>query len=305
MKPVRLAATLVVLARSAPHKQYMHRHQQINTSNDFEVLMMKRHRNARFVPNSYVFPGGGIDQEDHTLFASCDTGKDTLDKAGRVAALRELAEETGSVLRGDGTLLSLAESAPYNFCNGVDPSATHRLVKMGRWVTPEGFPLRNDTLFFGCIAHHEERAVQETRLTQQHSEVENLVWISPSEALRLHEDPRNDFNLPTPTFFLLLALAKEPHLATIEAHWARQLSAKEEPPVTTVTQKVQQGENGTVEFTMPNNYFCSLPSSALLPDGAYRFISDSNPRGVQHSNIYIGEASDHVKDINCSSFCNA
>ena len=75
-----------------------------------EVLMLRRSESASFVPNTWVFPGGVMDDADRGDF--------------RVTAARELFEETGIV---------------------VD---VHDLVATSRWITPLGLPKRFDTWFF-------------------------------------------------------------------------------------------------------------------------------------------------------------
>ena len=76
-----------------------------------EVLMIRRHEKASFVPDAWVFPGGAVEEAD-----SGDM---------RVTAIRETLEETGITID--------------------DPS---RLVLTSRWITPVGVPKRFDTWFF-------------------------------------------------------------------------------------------------------------------------------------------------------------
>ncbi|HVE72043.1 MAG TPA: NUDIX hydrolase [Thermoanaerobaculia bacterium] len=73
-----------------------------------EVLMLRRHAGASFMPNAWVFPGGTVDG----------------DETPRQAAAREAHEEAGLVL---------------------DPES---LVITSRWITPDGLPKRFDTWFF-------------------------------------------------------------------------------------------------------------------------------------------------------------
>jgi 8-oxo-dGTP pyrophosphatase MutT (NUDIX family) len=53
----------------------------------------------RFAPNALVFPGGRVDEDDHRIAADSDLADmeigDPLERAHRVAAIRETLEETG------------------------------------------------------------------------------------------------------------------------------------------------------------------------------------------------------------------
>lgn len=87
-----LPAASVIVLRDAP----------------LEVLLLRRHGGASFMPNAWVFPGGVVDGEE----------------TPRQAAAREAREEAGVVL---------------------DPVS---LVATSRWITPVGLPKRFDTWFF-------------------------------------------------------------------------------------------------------------------------------------------------------------
>jgi 8-oxo-dGTP pyrophosphatase MutT (NUDIX family) len=87
-----LPAASVIVLRDAP----------------LEVLLLRRHGGASFMPNAWVFPGGVADG----------------DETPRQAAVREAQEEAGLVL---------------------DPES---LVPTSRWITPVGLPKRFDTWFF-------------------------------------------------------------------------------------------------------------------------------------------------------------
>ena len=87
-----LPAASVIVLRDAP----------------LEVLMLRRHGGASFMPNAWVFPGGVVEREE----------------TPRQAAAREAQEEAGVVLEPES------------------------LVATSRWITPVGLPKRFDTWFF-------------------------------------------------------------------------------------------------------------------------------------------------------------
>jgi 8-oxo-dGTP pyrophosphatase MutT (NUDIX family) len=110
----------------------------------FEVLMIRRHEKASFVPNAWVFPGGAVDPGDGN--------GDDIDTM-RAAAARELLEETGL---------------------SIDPA---ELVWTSRWITPAGLPKRFDTYFFLGRARDDVQPILNPH------EAVDAVWITPADAL--------------------------------------------------------------------------------------------------------------------------
>lgn len=114
----------------------------------FEVLMIRRHAASSFAPDVWAFPGGAVDASDHR-----DSVLDTM----RVAALRELFEETGIPL-----------------------DDLEQLVWTSHWITPVGVPKRFDTYFFlACTGRNTQLRLQET-------EAVDSIWISPPDAVQRH-----------------------------------------------------------------------------------------------------------------------
>jgi 8-oxo-dGTP pyrophosphatase MutT (NUDIX family) len=122
-----------------------------------EVLLVKRNPEARFMGGVWVFPGGAV-----------DAGEGEGDEAHRAAALRELEEEAGVVLRD-----------------------TAALVKWSRWITPAEVRIRFDTHFF--LAPAPDDAAPRCDGT----ECVDLGWYSPAAALSAHE--RGEILLVFPT----------------------------------------------------------------------------------------------------------
>lgn len=131
-RPVRPkdAASLVLMRRGA---------------RGIEILMGRRARRHRFLPDMYVFPGGRVDASDHRVRAlaplrpevasalerTCSPGRA---HALAVAAVRETWEETG---------LALGE-----LDNGTLSPALDRLEHVMRAITPPASPIRFHARFF-------------------------------------------------------------------------------------------------------------------------------------------------------------
>lgn len=140
----------------------------------FEVLMGQRGHAAAFMPSKYVFPGGGVDAEDHTddlpgltpdcahrLTLNCPADAPSPGTLA-TAALRELTEETG---------LALPNPAP------------GALRFMFRAITPPGRSRRFDARFFlaaaaGAVGDAEQFSDTLTELSHLH-------WIGLSAARAL------------------------------------------------------------------------------------------------------------------------
>jgi len=100
-----------------------------------EILMGMRHAKHKFMPSVLVFPGGRVDRADHGVKALTELRPETeallrhrappsLARALGVAAIRELAEETGLTLgeqRGERLLADLA--ALDYLCRAVTPAS--------------------------------------------------------------------------------------------------------------------------------------------------------------------------------------
>jgi 8-oxo-dGTP pyrophosphatase MutT (NUDIX family) len=169
-----------------------------------QVLLGRRHRKSRFMPDTYVFPGGRVDPGDRAPSGFpeplCDAPFGTDRKTRRKlavfarAALRECYEETG-------LLLAAAPNAGARAVSGeaVDEGTVWRayaraearpafeaLLLVGRAITPVTSPMRFHSRFFlvpvtGGTAGppvappHPEGGV----------ELEDLRWMPLAEAARL------------------------------------------------------------------------------------------------------------------------
>lgn len=142
----RPAAGIVLLRRGGKHSERA-----------LEVLMLKRSSKAKFMPNVWVFPGGGVDAED----GEGDAGH-------RACAMRELAEEAS-----------------------IELPAGEELVLFSRWVTPEPLAIRFDAWFYLALAPAHTPPVADGEETIEAS------WFKPAEALAQQEQGQISLAFPT------------------------------------------------------------------------------------------------------------
>ncbi len=197
-QPIRDAATLILLDRS---------------ESEPKVLMGRRHHAVRFMPGKYVFPGGRVEPEDgrvnvagtyaphveRSLQARVARPSITRARAYGLAALRELAEETG-LLIGEAEMEGFhARSESWKaFAEASVFPSLEGLHLVARAITPPGRPRRFDTRFFAA----DRSLVSATRADVIHPDAElvELVWVNFDEARRL--------DLPAITGLVLRDLAE-------------------------------------------------------------------------------------------------
>ncbi|KAA8977819.1 MBL fold metallo-hydrolase [Halospina sp. K52047b] len=148
-----------------------------------EVLLLRRTRDAVFLPGFDVFPGGAVSDLDGAL-------------VDRTTALRECFEEAGVlVVRDDaGGLtthtvpelderrrLDAGEQSLADYCGraGLTPAADG-LFYLGRWITPPGPPRRFDTRFFLAPVPAGQTAWPDG------TETTEAFWLTPEQALEEH-----------------------------------------------------------------------------------------------------------------------
>lgn len=205
-----------------------------------EVLLMRRNRNAGFVPGAYVFPGGRVDASDGEPDAlerldglTPEAAAERLDLVGSdppaiayyLAALREAFEETGIlVARGPaGGPLACAAADPsvdrlredvmedrIRFADAlarldcrVDGSSVEYLA---HWITPVAEPRRYDTRFFAARVEPGSAPIIDPR------EMTDGVWLAPDAALRRYRE--GSLPMVFPTIKTLEGLARHPDVDT-------------------------------------------------------------------------------------------
>lgn len=159
-EPIRPAATVILWRQGADCPM---------------VLMGQRGAGAVFMPSKFVFPGGGVDPEDHAAPQSGFLAEDCARKLTLMlpdaaptpevlvaAALRELTEETGLCL---------------------PPAPTPSLRFVFRAITPPGSRRRFDARFF--LADAAGLACDGEDLSAGSGELQHLRWLTLPQARAL------------------------------------------------------------------------------------------------------------------------
>ena len=192
-----------------------------------EVLMVRRLPRG-FFGGLTVFPGGAVEVVDASELAGDVVPGNHTDQEFRVAALRELAEETRLALtiegvvsapngRGEG-LLSTMRAAGIS----LDASA---LTLVSRWVTPVEAPTRYDTRFYLAIATD----TPDVRIDGD--ELVEHLWVAPGHALVMHADGGLEMFLPTIAHLRWLERRSTVHDAVTAAEGAEGRSLVEPRPM--------------------------------------------------------------------------
>ncbi|MFN9811825.1 MAG: NUDIX hydrolase [Deltaproteobacteria bacterium] len=243
-----------------------------DSARGLEALLVQRHRATAFMGGAHVFPGGKLALEDaseavrarcvgpsdetlrHALGPSEEIDAVTA-RALHVAAIRETFEEAGVLLgtsaRARGALDAArarlnAGQAWDEVLGSLDASlALSRLVPLSRWVTPAVEKRRFDARFFLCVVSREE---SEHASSEAHETIASR-WLSPREAIALHEAASID--LPPPTLRTLELLTA--HRRSEDAVLAARASTP--PLVCPVFHATEAG------------WILALPGDSMHPDG--------------------------------------
>ncbi len=179
-----------------------------------EVLLLERPRHRGSFAGAWVFPGGGVDADDHLPADAAAPAADQPaaaqraadQRAARRAAAREVQEETGLQVASDGLALTAV------------------------WVPPLGAPKRLRTWFYLTEAPAGPIVLAE-------DEVVDFAWLRPEVALQRHASAL--LTLVAPTWVTLHGLATFGSVAEIIAyarnaepvHYETRLGADQRGPV--------------------------------------------------------------------------
>ncbi len=176
-----IPAATVIVARDGP--------------DGIETLMLRRDSKLAFAGGMWVFPGGRLDDADHSTGetggtddsgGTGETGDTELDPYRR-AAVREAMEEAGITLAPDG------------------------LVPYSHWEPPAITPRRFSTWFFLTEAPEGGRL----DVVIDDGEIRDHAWLRPADALARREIL--EVELSPPTWVTLFELAAHDDVATAVA----------------------------------------------------------------------------------------
>lgn len=220
------ASTVIILRRAIQGR-----------AEGFEVLMALRSSRSAFVPGSYVFPGGRVDDadcgEDLSTFVQGDGrsfirnvsagyGDDMRARGIWIAAVRETFEEVGILIaspRNSSRLLSFDSPGSRERFQGYREDlrsnrlsfremleredlvvSLERLHFFSHWITPTFFPLRYDTRFFVTALPTGQEARHDG------DEMTNHKWFTPREAIEGYL--KNRFHMLVPQIVTLEELCR-------------------------------------------------------------------------------------------------
>ena len=156
-------------------------------SGKFEVLMGRRSRKAKFVPDVFVFPGGRLDPSDWAaqpadpleipLKQLAVRGSARKAQALGNAAVRETYEETGLLLAGAGDVGASTDETWQDMRNRQLAPNLSRLAYLGRAITSPYSPIRFHARFFLADGDHASGKLGGS------GELSDLHWTSIDKAI--------------------------------------------------------------------------------------------------------------------------
>ena len=249
-----------------------------------EIYMLRRSSKASFMPNALVFPGGGLDESDHTDswvrrsdLEYADAQKqmwvkdERLAHALMVAAVRETFEESGILLTTEqnsdfeirAMLRKELNSGKRSFLSIIESLALtldlNGLTFVSRWVTPEVERKRFDAYFF--IA---EAPTDHVGASADGSETFAGRWKTPASILKAHSERSIQLAPPTLRAIQTLALTPSPDWSTLRRSHAHAICPQfdESKPVPTLLMP------GDPDFDPPG----TQPNKFELHDGYWRSV---------------------------------
>lgn len=200
---------------------------------DLHVLLVHRTAKVVFAADSWVFPGGRVDPEDHIdhfddlvsgltdVEASAILDVERGGLAWWLAACRETLEEAGILLAADASVNGTTDSELITrlraelatdeslfpdllLAEGIVLDAT-AVEEVARFVTPLGPPRRFDARFFIAQAPDGQEP------SHDEGEIVNWEWTRPADALQRWAD--GQMEMMSPTVRMVACLARYPSAA--------------------------------------------------------------------------------------------
>ena len=251
----------------------------------FEVLLVLRSAASSFFPAAYVFPGGRVEEHDHSdRWLPLVEHHDLLtadERAFRIAAVRETHEEA-SILLADGLVPDTPGDGEVDGADGapipVPPAAPDavafqeliaeigarllldEVVPYAHWITPEIAPKRFDTRFYLTRAPKGQLAQADA------AETEHVRWMSPAKAVEMAMT--GDLALPPPT---LLSLKLLEQTSTV----AEAIAAAKTRTIIPILPKTATGADGALRLIIPEEAGYGLTAYEIPK---YSASAESRPR---------------------------
>jgi 8-oxo-dGTP pyrophosphatase MutT (NUDIX family) len=156
-----------------------------------EILVLERAGRSRFLPGYVAFPGGATDDRDPDL---AERWFGTPSERARACAVRELGEEVGLALTGEGLLSVDGDAAS---AIAASPPRAEQLPLLARWIAPERVPVRFDARYFAARGGEAEPRPDGV-------ETADAWWVQPRRLLEAWD--RGERNLYWPTYFTVRAI---------------------------------------------------------------------------------------------------
>lgn len=144
-----------------------------NPADDPEILLGRRPKGSRFMPDVFVYPGGAVDADDAHVQPASPLANEITDRLRpssedvspttlAVTAVRETFEETGLLLGASGEIGRASDPSWQTFKDRQLAPALAPLRYIGRAVTPAYRPRRFHARFFAVSMSHLEGSLTQT-----------------------------------------------------------------------------------------------------------------------------------------------
>ena len=190
---------------------------------DLHVLLVHRTARAVFAPDSWVFPGGRVDPEDHLADfdrlcrgLSDERASEILNVeegglAWWIAACRETLEEAGLLLASGPVAPELVAELRRRVCEDetvfADLLLEHDIAldvtaieEVARFITPPGPPRRFDARFLVALTPPDQEP------SHDEGEIVNWEWVRPQGALDRWS--AGEIEMMSPTVRMVACLAR-------------------------------------------------------------------------------------------------